>query len=65
MIEVGMRNQHRIDGRQIAHTQSRTPQSLQDEDPAREVGVNQNVLAADLQEKTGVSDERHSQLFLA
>ena len=62
VIEVGVRHQHRIDRRQVAHSHSRTTQPLQHEDPAGEVRVDQDVLAADLQKEAGVSDECHSQL---
>ena len=63
VIEMGMRNQHRIDRRQIAQPQPRPAQSLQNENPAREVGVDKNVLAANLEEETGMSDESNAELF--
>ena len=62
MVKVRVRNQHCINRRKIAQPQAGTAQSLEDEDPACEVGVNQDVLAAHLEEEAGVSDERHAQL---
>ena len=62
VIEVGMGHQHGIDGRQIAETQPWTTEPFQHKDPAGKVRVNQNVLAADLQEEAGVPDESNSQL---
>jgi len=57
MIEVGVRNQNHVDGRQIGDAQSGTPEALQNEEPAREVGINDDALAAHLQKETGVADE--------
>ena len=65
VVEVRVRNQHRIDGRQIAQPQPGPPQPLEHEDPAREVRVDQNVLAADLEEEAGMSDEGYAQLTAA
>jgi hypothetical protein len=62
MIEVGVRDQHSIDGWQVAQPQPWLPQAFQHEDPAGEVGVNQNVLARNLEEKAGMSDEGDAQL---
>src|SRR5580658_5638502 len=57
VIEVGVRNQHEIDGRQIGDAQAWTAQAFQDEKPAREIGVDHDALPADLHEETGVADE--------
>ena len=57
VIEVRVRHQHNIHWRQIAQIQSRLPQALQNEQPAREVGIDDDVLSANLQKKTGVADE--------
>jgi len=57
-----MRNQDYVDGRQIAHVESGLPDSFQKKEPAREVGVNDHALSADLEEKAGVTDKRDAQL---
>jgi hypothetical protein len=59
---VGMGNQNQINWRQVAHLQAWPPQALQDEQPARKVGIDENILPADLEEKTGVADESHTHL---
>ncbi len=60
MVEVRVRNQHRINCRKIAQPQTGTAQALEDEDPAGEVRVDQDVLAAHLEEEAGMSDEGHA-----
>ena len=62
MVEVGMGDQHGINGRQIAQPHSRSAQPFQDENPACEVRINENVLAADLQEKAGMPNESEAEL---
>ena len=57
MIEVGVRNQHQVDGRKIGDAQAGTAQALQHEQPAREVGIDDDALAANLHEEAGVADE--------
>src|SRR5206468_6006407 len=37
-------------------------QALEDEQPARKVGIDEDILAADLQKKAGMTDESHSHL---
>src|SRR5450759_4533007 len=65
VVEVRVRNQHRVDRRQLSQLQSRTAQSLENENPAREVGVHQDVLSPDLEEEAGMSDEGYAQLATA
>lgn len=57
-----MCNEHQIDRRQIADPHSRLTQSFQDEKPAREIGIDHDVLATHLQEKTGMAYEGHTHL---
>src|ERR1039457_4710920 len=64
MIEVRVRNQHDIHWRQFAQIQSRLTQTLQNEKPAREVGIDDDVLSANLQKKTGVPDKGHAELAI-
>src|ERR1700689_1854954 len=62
MVEVRMRHQHQINGRQVSNSQPRTPQPLQHKKPAREVRVDHHALSAHLHEETGMADEGHTQL---
>ena len=48
MVEVGMGDQNQINRWQIAYLQPRLPQALEDEKPARKIGIDQNILLADL-----------------
>lgn len=64
MIEMSMGDQHHIHGREVAQKQARTAQPLQDEQPAREVGVDDHVHAANLQEEAGVANEGQTQVSL-
>ena len=57
VIEVRVRDQHNVDGRQIGNAQAGTAQAFQHEEPAREIGIDDDVLSADLQEEAGVADE--------
>src|ERR1019366_7836074 len=65
VVEVRVRNQHRVDRRQLPQLQPRTAQPLENENPAREVGIDQDVPAPDLEEETGMSDESYAQLATA
>ena len=51
MIEVRVRNQDCVDGGQIAQAKTRSPQSLQNKNPLREVRINDKVFSTDLQKK--------------
>ena len=57
MIEVRVRHEHEVHGRQVAQVQSRLTQALQNKQPAREVGIDDDVQSANLQKEAGVSDE--------
>src|SRR6266567_6578336 len=57
MIEMGMRHQHQIDGRQIGYAQPRTTKTFQHKQPACEVGIDYDTLSTNLHEKAGVTDE--------
>ena len=65
MVKVRMSNQHQVDGRKIAQPHSRLPQPLQHKQPASEIRIDDDVLAADLHEKAGMADESYSQLSIA
>ena len=62
VIEVRVRDQDNIHGRQVAQIQSRLTQALENEQPAREVGIDDDVLSPNLEEEAGVSDEGNAQL---
>lgn len=62
VVEVSVRNQHRVDGRQVAQPQAGAAKPLKHEDPAGKVRVNQDVLPANLQEEAGMSDEGYAKL---
>ena len=57
VIEVRVGYQHEVHWRQVAQVQSGSTQALKNEEPAREVGIDDYVLSADLQEEAGVSNE--------
>jgi hypothetical protein len=61
VIKVRMRNQDDINGRQIPDANSRTPQSFQHKQPAREVRIDHRALPADLYKETGMANESDSQ----
>ena len=62
VIKVRVRHQDKIHRRQVAQVQSRLTQALEDEQPAREVGIDDDVLSANLQKEAGVSDEGDAEL---
>src|ERR1039458_9364543 len=61
VVEVRVRNQHRVDRGQLPQLQSGTAQPLENENPARKVGIDQNILSPDLEEEAGMSDEGRSE----
>ena len=56
-----VRHQDNIHRRQVAQIQSRLTQSFEQEEPAREIWIDDDVLSANLQEEAGVSDEGDSE----
>ncbi len=64
MIEVRVRDQHGIQRRKILDSQAGPAQTLEDEEPGCEDGIDHHVGSADLQEKRGVADEGDSHLAL-
>src|SRR6185312_6485934 len=64
VVEVRMSDEHEIDWRQVPESNSRLSQSLQHKKPAREIGIDQDILATHLQEKAGVSNESHTHLAI-
>src|SRR2546423_7477119 len=64
MIEMSVRYQHRIDRGKIGDAQAGATQSLQNEEPSREIWIDEDALSANLQEKTGVADEGDSEFSI-
>jgi len=64
MIEVRVSDKHQIHGRQIAQIYSWLTEAFKNEKPAREIGIDDNVLASDLKEETGVPDKGHAELAI-
>src|ERR1700720_3562380 len=62
MIEVSVGNEHQVNGREILNLQAGPAQAFQHKQPAGKIGINDDVLAADLQEETGMADESQPQL---
>jgi len=65
VIEMRVRNQHHVDGRQVANTESGSADAFQQKQPTREVWIDQNALPAHLHEKRSVADEGHAQFAVA
>jgi hypothetical protein len=60
VIEVRVRYQYQVNRGQVAYSQSGTPQALEHEKPAGEVGINDHILRAHLNKKAGVADEGYA-----
>ena len=65
VIEVRMSNQDEVDGWQVAHVHAGLAKPLENEQPSRKVGIDKNILSADLDEETGVTDEGDAHLPVA
>src|SRR5579859_6530740 len=57
VVEMRMGDEHQINRRQIPDPYSRLAQSFQYKQPAREIRVDDNVLATHLDKKTGMANE--------
>ncbi len=64
VIKVRVSYEDHIRRRQIAQVQTRLPQAFKHEEPARKVGINDDVMSADLQEETGMSDESDAEFTI-
>src|SRR5579862_1560246 len=62
MIKVSMCDQDEVESGKIPELHARFPNPLQDKEPARKIGIDDDVLATDLDKKAGVSDEGESEL---
>lgn len=61
VIEVRMRDQHKINGRQIGNSQARTAQPFEDKQPRRKIRVDYYIVSTNLQEKARVPDEGNAE----
>lgn len=57
VIEVSMRDQHHVHGRKIAQVKTGLAQTLQDKQPAGEVGINDDIHPTHLEKKAGMPDK--------
>src|SRR5579885_1970417 len=64
MIEMRVCDQDKINGGKITNFHPGLAESFQDEQPAREVGIDDNIFAANLNEEAGVPNERHAHLAI-
>ena len=62
MIEVGVRNQNKVDGREVRDAEARTTKPLQYKQPPRKIGIDHYALSPNLYEEAGMADERDAQL---
>ena len=64
MIEVRVGYQNGVQRREILDAKAGTPESLEDEEPRCEDGIDHEIRSGDLQKKRRVTDEGDSQLTL-
>jgi len=57
VVEVSVGDEDQVNRRQVYDAQSRLAQALEDEEPACEIGIDQNVESADLHKEAGMADE--------
>jgi hypothetical protein len=62
MIEVGVRNQDKVNRWEIHNAQTGPPQPLQDKKPTRKIGIDDHAMPADLHEEAGVANECDAKL---
>src|SRR5260370_42278036 len=64
MVKVCVRDQHRINRRQIFDPYARMAETLKNKQPAGKIRINQNIPSADLNQKAGMSNKCDSQFLL-
>ena len=62
VVEMRVRNENRVNWGKVCDAQTRTTKTLQHEQPAGKVGIDEDVFSADLQEEAGMSDESDAEL---
>src|SRR5277367_5657883 len=62
MVEVGVRDEHDVHRRKLAQVQPRLAEALQDEKPACEVGIDDDVHPPHLEEEAGMANEGDAEL---
>lgn len=63
VIHVRVGEQDGIDGREVLDAQTRAALSAQEDERAREDGIDEQVAAGDLDEKRGMADKGDAELF--
>ena len=62
VIKMRMRDKHQVNRRQVVDLNSRFSQPLQHEQPARKVGIDEDIFSADLQKEAGMPNKGHAHL---
>ena len=65
VIKMSVGNQNQIDRGQVADHQTRPTQALEDEEPGSKIGVNQNVLAANLDKEACMANKGDRQFAVS
>ena len=65
MIEMRVGYQDIVNGRQVPELHPGAAQALEDEEPAGKIGINDNVVSADLNKKSGMADESKAELIVS
>jgi hypothetical protein len=64
VIEMRVGYEHNVHRRQVAEIESGLPQAFKNEKPAREVGIDDDVLSANLEKKAGMTNKGEAELSL-
>jgi hypothetical protein len=64
VIEMRVGYEHNVHRRQVAEIESGLPQALKNEKPACEVGIDDDILSANLEKEAGMTDEGEAELSL-
>src|SRR5205085_12439785 len=65
MIEMCVTHKHVIDGRQIAQADARAALPFEDDQPAREIGIDYEIVSGDLNKEAAMTDEGQPKFPLA
>ena len=65
VIEVRMGDEDEVCRRQVAQVQSGLAQTLEHKEPAGKIRIDDDILSADLQEETRMSDEGDAELAIS
>src|SRR5581483_10630751 len=62
MIEMSMRDKNEIDARKVGNAHAGSTEAFQHKNPGRVIGIDYDILAAELDEEAGVADEGDAEL---